>query len=86
MTLPKKQSLSGKTDGLCFCLTINMLAAATMWLFESKKNNQFAAGYFLLPKLNSQSFQHSPNLSLDKLKTERILNCCFAVFILANSK
>ena len=87
ITLPKKvKPVRFLPDGFCFCLALNRRTVIRLCLFESKKNNQFAAGYFLLPKLNSQSFQHSPNLSKDKLKTERILNCCFAVFILANSK
>ena len=48
-----------------------------------KKNNQFAAGYFLRPRLFASASDILPNLTIRKLKIGKILNGCFAVIILA---
>ena len=49
------------------------------------KNNQFAAGYFLRPKLFASASDILPNLTIRKLKIGKILNGCFAVLILAKN-
>ena len=49
------------------------------------KNNQFASGYFVRPRLFAAALAFLPNLSSRKLKIGRILNGCFAVLILAKN-
>lgn len=61
--------------GFCFALNLKI----------GIKNNQFASGYFLRPRLFASALDFLPNLSSCKLKIGRILNGCFAVLILAKN-